>query len=127
MYGVSESASETYWSGPERQINDDPNHLDGRVPETSAGSLYDLLPPNEHKHLKATGEYNHLRIISRHGHIEHWLNGAKILEYDGNSSPMRALINQSKFKDAPHFMKDLHVHIALHHGDPVWFRDIRIR
>ncbi len=128
MYGVTEASSETYWSGPEFQINDDPNHPDGRVPITSAGALYDLLPPNELKHLRPTGEYNRTRLVSRRGHIEHWLNGAKILEYDWSSPAMRSLIAKSKFQEAPLFMKDLNGHIALqHHGDAVWFRDIRIR
>ena len=127
MYGVSEDTSETYWSGPEYQINDDPNHDDGKVPITSAGALYDLLPPNASKRLKPTGEWNETRIVSRGGHIEHWLNGTKILEYDWNSPVMRGLISKTKFADQAHFMKELNGHIALqHHGAEVWFRNIRI-
>jgi hypothetical protein len=126
--GVSEAASETYWSGPEMQINDDLINPDGQTPKTSAGSLYDLIAPNEKKRLKPAGEYNHAGVISRRGHVEYWLNGAKILEYDWDSPAMRALIKQSKFQDAPYFMKDRNGCIGLQsEGDEVWFRHIRIR
>ena len=128
MYGVSEVGAETFWSGPEMQINDDPNHPDGLQPKTSAGALYDLIAPNERKLLKPTGEYNHVRIVSTGGHVEHWLNGAKILEYEWDSPALRALIGQTKFATAPLFMKNRKGHIALQsEGDEVWFRDIRIR
>lgn len=127
LYGVSEETTDTYWSGPEMQINDDPNHPDGRTPRFSAGALYDLIAPNEAKKLFRTGEYNHLRIISRKGHVEHWLNAVKILEYDWDSRATRELIAKSKFATAPHFMKDRNGYIALqHHGDEVWFRNVRI-
>jgi hypothetical protein len=128
MYGVTEAGTETYWSGPEMQINDDPNHPDGLQPKTAAGALYDLLPANEHKRLRPTGEFNQVRIVSRHGHVEHWLNGALILEYEWNSPAMRALIAGTKFAHAPLFMKSRRGHIALQsEGDEVWFRHIRIR
>ena len=126
--GVSEATEETYWSGPEMQINDDLINPDGKTPNTSAGALYDLIAPNESKHLKPVGEYNHGGVISRGGHVEYWLNGARILEYDWDSPAMRELINQSKFKDAPYFMKDRNGYIGLQsEGDEVWFRNIRIR
>jgi hypothetical protein len=128
MYGVTEAGTDTYWSGPEMQINDDPHHPDGLEPKTSAGALYDLIAPNNQKQLKPTGEYNHARIVSRAGHIEHWLNGAKILEYDWDSPALRALIGRTKFATAPLFMKSRKGHIALQsEGDEVWFRHIRIR
>ena len=128
LYGVSEAGPETYWSGPEMQINDDPHHPDGLDPLTSAGSLYGLIPPNGQKRLQPTGEYNHVRIVSRAGHIEHWLNGAKILEYDWDSPALRTAISRTKFATAPLFMKSRRGHIALQsEGDEVWFRNIRIR
>lgn len=127
LYGVSEATSETYWSGPEYQINDDPHHDDGKVPVTSAGALYDLLAPNETKRLKPTGDWNTTRIISRGGHIEHWLNGSKILEYEWDSPALRALISKTKFSNQILFMKESNGYLALqHHGAEVWFRNIRI-
>jgi hypothetical protein len=127
LYSVSEETKETYWSGPEMQVNDDPNHHDGRTPNHSAGALYDLIAPGPNKRLKPTGEWNQARLVSRNGHIEHWLNGEKILEYDWDSPATRKIISESKFKDAPLFMKDRNGYIALqHHGDEVSFRNIRI-
>jgi len=127
LYGVTEETSETYWSGPEYQINDDPHHDDGKTPITSAGALYDLIPPNDRKHLRPTGAWNRTRIVSRLGHVEHWLNGSKILEYEWDSPETRARIHKSKFATHPQFMKDRAGHIALqHHGAEVWFRNIRI-
>jgi hypothetical protein len=126
--GVTEATSETYWSGPEMQINDDLINPDGKTPNTSSGALYDLIAPNEKKRLNPAGEYNHAAVINRRGHVEYWLNGAKILEYDWDSPAMRALISQSKFNDAPYFMKDRNGYIGLQsEGDEVWFRNIRIR
>jgi hypothetical protein len=126
--GVTEATAETYWSGPEMQINDDVVNPDGQNPKTSAGALYDLIAPNEKKRLYPTGQYNHARVLSRGGHVEYWLNGKKIVEYDWDSAAMRDLIKASKFKDAPFFMKERNGYIGLQsEGDEVWFRHIRIR
>lgn len=128
MYGVSETGAETFWSGPEMQINDDPHHPDGLQPKTSAGGLYDLIAPSRRDLLKPTGEYNHVRIVSHAGHIEHWLNGVKVVSYEWGSPEVRALIRDTKFGTAPLFMKSRRGHIALQsEGDEVWFRNIRIR
>jgi hypothetical protein len=128
LYGVSEETSETYWSGPEMQVNDDTNHSDGETPKYSAGALYDLIAPNASKKLNPTGEWNHARIVSRKGHVEHWLNGAKILEYEWSGAETLGLIAQSKFKTAPDFMKHREGYVALqHHGAEVRYRNIRIR
>lgn len=128
MYGVSEAGTDTYWSGPEMQINDDPHHPDGLEPKTSAGGLYDLIAPARRDVLKPTGEFNHVRIVSRGGHVEHWLNGVLVVAYDWGSPELRALIAKTKFATAPLFMRARRGHIALQsEGDVVWFRRIRIR
>lgn len=128
MYGVSEAGTDTFWSGPEMQINDDPNHPDGLQPKTSAGGLYDLIGPSRRDALKPTGEFNHVKLVSRAGHIEHWLNGIKVVEYEWGSPAMLALIKETKFATAPLFMKTRKGHIALQsEGDEVWFRHIKIR
>jgi len=64
----------------------------------------------------------------KNNHVEHWLNGAKVVEYEWDSPEVRALIEKSKFKDMKDFMKEKSGHIAFqHHGDTVWYRNIRIR
>jgi hypothetical protein len=128
MYGVSDAGTDTYWSGPEMQINDDPNHPDGLQPKTSAGGLYDLIGPSRRDTLKPTGEYNQVRLVCRGGHIEHWQNGVKVVTYEWGSPELRALISETKFATAPLFMKSRRGRIALQsEGDEVWFRHIRIR
>ena len=69
-----------------------------------------------------------MKITSRENHIEHWLNGVKILEYEYGSEALKKLINKSKFKDMPYFAKALSGRIGLQgdHGE-VWYRNVRIR
>ena len=94
---------------------------------TSAGALYDLIAP-KNEVVKPLGEFNQVKIISKENHIEHWLNGEKLLEYKYGSEEMKALIRKSKFKDMPYFAKASSGRIGLQgdHGE-VWYRNIRIR
>jgi hypothetical protein len=128
MYNVEESGSAPWHTGPEYQVLDDARHPDGRNPKTSAGSLYALIAPNEKKTLKPVGEWNQSRIVSNKGKIEHWLNGAKVVEFDWNSPQVREEIKKSKFKDMPAFMSKTEGYIVFqHHGEEVWFRNIRVK
>lgn len=128
MYGVSESEPQTYRTGPEYQILDDAAHRDGRDPKTSAGSLYALLPPHPSKQLKPVREFNQGRIVIRGSRVEHWLNGAKVVEYEWGSPSIRQAIANSKFKDWSRFMSDRKGRIAFqHHGEEVWYRNVRVR
>jgi hypothetical protein len=127
IYLVSEDEDESWKTGPEMQVLDDDKHPDGKNPKTSAGALYGLIAPTN-KTLKPVGDYNKVRLIVRNGHVQHWLNGRKVVEYDLGSDMLKALIAQSKFKDYPHFAQNRKGHIALqYHGDEVWYRNIRIR
>jgi hypothetical protein len=127
IYLVSEDEDQSWKTGPEMQVLDDDQHADGKKPTTSAGSLYDLIAPTN-KTLRPVGEYNKARIVVQNNHVEHWLNGKKIVEYDLGSEALSSLIAQSKFKDFPLFAKNKAGYIALqHHGDNVWYRNIKIR
>ncbi len=127
VYLISEDEDQTWKTGPELQILDDEKHPDGKKPTTSAGSLFDLIAPAG-KVLKPVGEYNRVRLIVKDGHVEHWLNGKKVLEYDLSSEQLKNLIAQSKFKGFPRFALNSEGYVALqYHGDDVWFRTIRIR
>lgn len=128
IYGVQETDGPTYSTGPEMQVLDDSKHRDGGNPLTSSGSLYALIAPNASKQLKPVGEFNRAKLVAKNGHVEHWLNGSKVVEYDWNSPEVKKLIEGSKFKTMPRFMENLDGHIAFqHHGEEVWFRNIRIR
>jgi hypothetical protein len=127
FYDVAESAPEGWHTGPEMQVLDDALHQDGQDGKTSAGSLYALIAPSK-KVVKPVGEWNKARIVKKGAHVEHWLNGTKILEYELGSPALAALIAASKFKDQPRFAKEGQGHIALqHHGEEVWYRNVRIK
>jgi Domain of Unknown Function (DUF1080) len=110
----------------EMQILDDINFND-KNPKRSAGSLYDLITP-ANKQLKPVGEYNLAKLIVKGNHVEHWLNGSKLLEYEMGSDAMNNLLKQSKFKNNPGYGKSPDGLIMFqHHGQKVWFRNIMIK
>ncbi len=117
--------------GPEYQILDDSAHPDsnkGAIPGSrTLGSLYDLIPAGK-KRVNGTGQWNTIRIVSKDRHVEHWLNGFKLFEYERGSEEFRELVAKSKFKNQPGFGEAEDGHILLQdHGNEVSFRNIKIR
>lgn len=115
--------------GFEYQMLDDDRHPDGKLPTHRAGALYDLVAPNDAKHLKPVGEWNQSTVIFRGNHGEHWLNGEKIVEYEIGSPQFDSAFAKSKYKNYPAwFPVRRRGQIVLQdHDDVVWFRDIKIR
>jgi hypothetical protein len=115
--------------GHEYQMIDDPAHreaADGG--EGSTASFYQVLPPAKDKPLKKAGEWNHSRVLVQGNHVEHWLNGKKVLEYELGSEEVLKAVQDSKFKSVPGFGHKLKGHILLtYHNDPVSYRNIKIR
>jgi hypothetical protein len=115
--------------GQEYQLIDDTKNPDAKVgPRRATGSFYDVLPPSDDKQIKPVGEWNQSRILIRGNHVEHWLNGKKVLEYELGSDALKAAVAQSKFKNASGFGEKIKGHIMLtDHGDECSFRSIKIR
>jgi hypothetical protein len=113
--------------GFEYQVLDDSLHEDNKIPSHRAGALYDLIPPNSNKRLRPVGEWNSSRILFRGNHGEHWLNGAKVVDYDLGTPLMDSLLAASKYHSIPGFADRRAGHIVLQdHGDEVYFRNIKI-
>lgn len=110
----------------ELQILDDKNFNDTAAIR-SAGALYDLMKP-KNKRLNPIGAFNQAKLLHKDGHVEHWLNGIKVIDFEIDSPEMKALLTKSKFKDNPNFHSEREGHIMFqHHGQKVYFRNIRVR
>lgn len=122
--------------GLEYQILDDERHPDakkGAAGNRTMASLYDLIP----SYKKVDGrdvprnidDWNFVRlIVYPNNHVEHWLNGYKVLEYERGSNIYDALVARSKYKDWENFGMADAGHILLQdHGDAVCFRSIKLR
>ncbi len=127
MFHVTEDLEESYYSGPEMQVLDDAAHGDGISPLTSAGANY-ALHPAPRGIVRPAGSWNQVRLIVNGAHVEHWLNGTKIVEYELWSPDWESRVKQSKFVEWPEYGRAKRGHIALQdHGDSVSYRSIRIR
>jgi hypothetical protein len=123
--------------GAEFQILDDQRHPDatqGVDGNRTVGSLYDLISaenlsvPERGKPFNGIGNWNKARIVSKNGHVEHWMNNTKVVEYDRFSQMFRALVAYSKYEVWEKFAQWPEGHILLQdHGDEVSFRSIKIR
>ena len=127
FYRATEDEDAIWQTAPEMQVLDDAAHPDGRSPLTSAGALYALYPAPPGI-VRPAGEWNSVRLIARGPHVEHWLNGVKVVDVEIGSPDWEARIRQSKFSTVPRFGRNASGHIGLQdHGDRVAFRNIKIR
>jgi len=128
FYRGTEEYDHIYWSAPEYQLLDDVKGADNKTRLTCAGAAYALYP-SPAGHLKPVGDWNRARIVAKGAHVEHWLNGVKLLAYELGSPDWEAKVKASKFGDWPNYGRAKKGHIAMQgdHAGSLAFRNIRIR
>jgi len=130
---MSEKYPEPWLTGPEMQILDNSCHPDGKIITHRAGDLYDFIA-GDSTAVKPAGQWNQVRIVAVGSHIEHWLNGIKMVEVDMSTPEWEAMVAASKFgpqgsNPSPDFATMSAGHICLqdHNDAKVWFRNIKIK
>lgn len=118
--------------GLEYQLLDDQRHPDarkgGHEGSRALACLYDLIEADKYiKSPNPIGQWNHAAVISKGNHVEHWLNGRRVLTYERKTAPFRQLVQESKYKSWPGFGEWTQGHILLQdHGNRVSFKNIKI-
>jgi hypothetical protein len=128
FYRGTEEYDKVYWSGTEYQLLDDAKHPDGKTRLTSAGADYGLYP-SPAGFVKPAGQWNTSRIVARGAHVEHWLNGQKVVQYELWSPDWEAKVKASKFKDWPNYGRSKSGYLAIQgdHNGVLALRNIKIR
>jgi len=132
LYLVNEDYDQTFLSGPEYQLIDDDNFPEKIENWQKTGANYAMNPPAV-KAAKKPGEWNTTKIIVNKGHVEHWLNGKKVVEYTLWSDEWKKAKAAGKWKDAAGYAASKSGHIALQSSHSqvetsgICFRNIKIR
>lgn len=118
-----------YETSPEYQLIDDTGWPEKLEEWQKTGADYAMhLADTTVKKLNPVGEWNTSKIIFNNGHVEHWLNGAKLLEFNAWSDEWNKLRSEGKWKDYPAYGQAKEGAIGLqNHGSAIWFRNIKIR
>ena len=127
IYMVTEDNAASYESGPEYQLIDDLGYPSKLSDKQLSGSNYDMHAPTA-KVAKPAGEFNQTKIVINKGHVEHWLNGTKVVDYQLWTPEWEQLKANSKWKDVKPYGMSKSGHIALQdHGGGIAFKNIKLK
>jgi hypothetical protein len=130
MYGVieDEQYGAAWMTGPEYQLVDEEGSSDDVRDVNKTAADYDMSAATADKPLKPVGEWNNSRLVVNGNHVEHWLNGAKVLEFERWNDAWESLKNASKWGEYPDYGTAATGHIVIQdHGSVFWFRNVKIR
>jgi len=114
-------------TGPEMQLIDNMHSTEAQKEHHQAGDLLGLKSSN-FVAANPGGQWNTARLVVKEGHVEHWLNGYRVVSYKIGSNEWETLLNGTRFQELSSFGTVKSGHIALEDaGDTVWFRNLRIR
>ena len=123
-----EKYSAPYATGPEYQLIDDIGFESPLEEWQKTGADYAMYTANDTKKLNPAGEWNTSKIVFDHGHVEHWLNGNKIIEFTAWSDDWKKLKAESKWKAYPDYGTAKTGPVGLQdHGHAITFRNIKIK
>jgi len=126
FYRVTEDDDVMWHVAPEFQLIDNA-YKEPLKPGQLAGANYDLHPPSRDA-TRPVGSWNEARLLVRGAHVEHWLNGVKVVDYELWTDDWERRVRDSKFRDYPRYGRARRGHIGLQeHDSRVAFRNIRIR
>jgi hypothetical protein len=117
-----------FWSAPEYQLLDDAHAPDGKSRLSSAAAAYGLYAAPAGV-LRPHGEWNTARIVVDGAHVEHWLNGRKVVDYELGSPEWKAKVAASKFGKWPNYGLAAKGYLAIQgdHPGALALRRLRIR
>ncbi len=125
FYVQKGSGHPIYESAPEYQLMDDKGWPQKMKPNQYTAASYAMYEPVAAK-VKPVGEWNATRIIVNYPHVEHWLNGVKVVEYDFGSEDWETRKASGKWAEIPNYGKTKSGHIGLQNAGKVVFRNIKI-
>ena len=128
FYRGTEQYGRVYWSTPEYQLADDSLTSDSRNRLTAAGAVYGFYPAARGI-AKFANNWNSARIVAKGAHVEHWMNGVKLAEYEFWSPEFTAKYKASKFRDSTGFGRAPSGFVAVQgdHNGVLSLRNIKIR
>lgn len=125
IYRVAETGGPSWATGPEMQVMY--HNPKDKLGKTSGGSLYDMFAPTANP-FKGKDSWTTFKIVARGKHLEHWVNGVKVVETDIGSAAWNEALDKSKWKKYSQFASQPTGHIGLQdHGGKIYFRNVKIR